>query len=161
MKIKQLALFVLFTILFSCKDDNDSISPYVQVEGKYLSSYVVSTPLGDIDYVHTLEFKSDGTLYGEDYATESGKDEILGYTRYYTGTYTIKNDILTLRFGDVTSMYYENDVLYLPKEDLRPSEGQGSTKNYSIHESYSQLTHLFICDSNVNCAPPEIYVKVD
>ncbi|WP_339699498.1 hypothetical protein [Algoriphagus aquimarinus] len=157
MKTKLLPLFALFVILFSCKDDEE-ISPNAKIEGKYVSSVEIETSGDKLDLVNTLEFNSDGTFYAENYTTETGKDEILGYRSYYNGTYSIIDGKVTLQWQDYYTMNFF-DIYYLPKADLTLSDGMDYSSNYDINENYTQLS--FICPPNAYCIASAPYVKIN
>ncbi|WP_339877135.1 hypothetical protein [uncultured Algoriphagus sp.] len=157
MKNKLLPFVALALIIFSCKDVEEP-SPNSQIEGKYVSTTEIERTGETLDLVNTIELNSDGTFYSENYTTEGGNDNILGYRSYYHGTYTIVDGKVTLRWQDNYGMNFF-DIYYLPKADLILTEGSDFYSDYLIQENYTQLS--FICPPNANCSPSIPYIKID
>ncbi len=157
MKTRLLPLIALAMLLLSCKDVAEP-SPKLRIEGKYVSTDEIETSGDELNLVNTLEFNSDGTFYAENYTTEVGKDEVLGYRSYYSGTYSILDDKVTLLWEDYYAMNIF-DIFYLPKADLTLSEGTGYSSEYDIEENFNQL--VFVCPPNAFCAPSIPYIKIN
>lgn len=153
----MLTLFALLLIIFSCKDD-DEISPNAKIEGKYVSTVEIEASVGKLDLVNTLDLKSDGTFYAENYTTEAGKDDILGYRSYFNGTYTIIGEKVTFEWKKSYTMNFY-DIYYMPKADLKLSDGNEFNAEYAIELDFTQLT--FICPPNAYCATSTPYVKIN
>ncbi|PZX56513.1 hypothetical protein [Algoriphagus chordae] len=157
MKTQLLPLIALLLILFSCKDVEEP-SPNSRIEGKYVSTVEIEMTGGKLDLVNTLNLKSDGTFYAENYTTEAGKDEILGYRSYFNGTYTIVDEKVTLEWKESYTMNFF-DIYYMPKADLTLSDGNEFIADYAIEEDYTQLS--FMCPPNAFCTSQEVYLKTN
>jgi hypothetical protein len=157
MKTQLFPLIALVLVIFSCKDV-EGPSPNSRIEGKYVSTVEIETTGGKLDLVNTLNLKSDGTFYAENYTTEAGKDEILGYRSYFNGTYTIVDEKVTLEWKESYTMNFF-DIYYMPKADLTLSGGNEFIADYAIELDFTQLS--FICPPNAYCTISTPYIKIN
>lgn len=159
MKTNLLSLFVLIVVISSCKDVEE-VSPNTRLEGVYEYKSEGNMGWGDnkFNFVNLLKFKSDGTVTGEEYTTEIGSDEILGYRGYFLGTYTISKGKVNISYDKSYNMGIA-DINYMAKEDLTLYEGTVNSVDYSIAADYSQLS--YICPPNAFCIAALIYNRMD
>lgn len=159
MKTNLLSLIVLIVVIFSCKDVEEP-SPNARLEGTYEYKSEGNMGWGDnkFNFVNLLKFKSDGTVSGEEYTTEIGSDEILGYRGYFLGTYTITDGKVTISYDKSYSMGIA-DINYMAKEELTLYEGTIYRVDYSIAADYSQLS--YICPPNAFCISAVVYDRMD
>lgn len=160
MKTKFLAFFLLTTFVFSCKDVEEP-SPDSRIEGTYEFTIEGNFGWEDKNYrlVNILQFKSDGTVNGENYTTEIGSDDILGYRGYFFGLYSISEGKVTISYDEAYRMGIE-DITYMPKESLTLMQNEGYSVDYFISDDYSRLSSSYSCQPNENCAMI-VYVRVD
>ena len=159
MKVRLFSSIALIGIFFSCKDVQEP-SPNNRIEGVY--EFVSEGNYGwgekKFNFVDLMEFNSDGTVTGEGYTTEIGSDEILGYRSYFSGTYSISGDIVTI---DYSKSYFMGiaDINYLPKEDLTLAQVTDNIGSFSILENYTEL--MSICPNNGACGTPISFLRVE
>lgn len=147
--MKQQLLFtaILLLTIFSCKND-DEINPNNKLEGKWEFKMEKVGNNYELDFVNTLEFKVDGTVYGEGYTINSGTDQILGYRYYFNGKYTVEDGKVIINQKETFQNIFM-DTFYSPKEDLIYLEEDMGSDSYLIKENYTKLQA--ICPPNANC----------
>ena len=147
--MKQNLLFtgLLLFFAFGCNKEDDII-PSNQLQGKYEFKLEKVGNNYEMDFVNTLDFKSDGTVYGEAFTTKAGTEEVLGYRYYFNGEYEIEDEKVTITS---TESFHNNlmDTFFAPKRDLVYEEGGMASEEYFIKDEFQTLQ--IICPANVNC----------
>ena len=147
MKQNLLVSGLLLFFAFGCSKEDDII-PTNQLEGKY---EFVMEKVGnnyELDFVNTLEFKADGSVYSEGFTTKTGTDEVLGYRFYFNGKYEIEDGKVSITGKEVFQNVFM-DTFYAPKNELIYLEEWLGSENYLIKEEFKELHN--ICPSNANC----------
>lgn len=153
MKFKLILVFLGTALLFSCKDEEVDMLP-VQAE---LGKYQMEVKGNTYDVINTIELKIEGNVIGYGIIKYSGKSEELGYNYYFTGDYTLKDDVISIsqesyfQTATPSQIFDARDMLVL----VQP--GSESTE-YAIKSNYTELH--FICPSNSFCLGEVIYKKV-
>lgn len=147
MKQKTLLVAMILFTLFSCKNDDD-INPNHSLEGKWEFKMEKVGNTNEFDLVNTLEFKANGTVYGEGYTTNTGSDRILGYRYYFNGKYKVEDGKVIINQRE-TFQNVMMDSFYSPKDDLIYLEEDMGSESYLIKENYKELQN--ICSINANC----------
>ncbi|EAZ83067.1 hypothetical protein ALPR1_12640 [Algoriphagus machipongonensis] len=160
LKTNLLAFILIATLIFSCKDVGEP-SPNSRIEGTYQHSLQGKFGWEDKEYryVNILKFKPDGTVNGENYTTEVGSDEILGYRGYFSGFYSISEGKVTISYDEIYRLDY-TDITYVAKESLSLIQNEDNSVEYFISEDFSKLFSSKSCQPNENCAI-FVYEKVD
>lgn len=155
MKSRIPTLFALIFILFSCKEDEE-LTPIAKLQGKY-ETPVAALGFAPYIYVNSLEFKSDGTVYGEGTTLNVKTKELLGYRYYSNGTYTVIDGIVTVKYQDFYDLGIA-DIEFMEKDKLMDNDGI-ETDDYAIQEDYTQLN--YICSTFPNCGILQLYTKIE
>lgn len=158
MKSRIPTLFALIFILFSCKEDEE-LTPSAKLQGKYESSAELPSSWGFTNYIYvnSLEFKSDGTVYGEGTTLNIETEELLGYRYYINGTYTVIDGIVTVKYQDFYSMGIA-DIEFMEKDKLMAIDDIENGV-YAIQEDYTQLNYM--CSTFPDCGIMQLYIKVE
>ncbi|MBN7816508.1 hypothetical protein [Algoriphagus pacificus] len=147
MKPQLLLLSILLLTVFSCKSEDD-INPENKILGLYEFKLEKVGNNYELDFVNTLDFKSDGTVYGEAFTTKAGTNEVLGYRYYFNGIYEIKNDKVSI--SDIESFHsIFMDTFYSPKSDLVNLDEGMAPEEYLIKDEFQTLQ--IVCPANANC----------
>ncbi len=147
MKQKLLLFPLMLFIVISCKNE-DEINPNSQLQGNWEYKLENVGNNYELDFVNTLEFKNDGTVYGEAFTTNSETDQILGYRYYFNGTYEIEDGKVIISEKETFQNVFM-DTFYVPKEELIYLEEDLGTESYLIIEDFTKLQ--IICPPNANC----------
>jgi hypothetical protein len=119
MKTKLLPLLALFFLLFSCQDDED-MTPNEKIAGKYVYAAEVLKASGDrFQYESNMRFEANGTVRGEEFVTKTESTEVLGYLSYFTGRYSIIDDLVSISYLEYSTLG-DQEKDYLPKSELVP-----------------------------------------
>ncbi|OOG77476.1 hypothetical protein [Algoriphagus sp. A40] len=158
MKAKLFPILLLLISLFGCNDEN--LSPEAKVRGSYESVFRGSGSwgFGLYDFVNTFHLRADGGFYREGVTKDAESGDLLGYTNYASGTYTISDGVVSLYYDEFYSMGIA-DIDFIPKEELTTYEIEGYFEQYAVSENYKQLES--ICPSNANCGAPQVYTRID
>ncbi|MBN3582271.1 hypothetical protein JYB64_07710 [Algoriphagus aestuarii] len=147
MKQKLLFIGLLLFFAFGCSKEDDII-PSNQLLGKY--EFIMENVGNnyELDFVNTLEFKIDGSVYGEGFTIKSGTDQVLGYRFYFNGKYEIEEGNVIISEKEVFQNMY-TDIFYAPKNEfIYLEEGMGS-ENYLIKSEFKELHS--ICPPYADC----------
>lgn len=157
MKTKLLPLLALFLIFFSCKEDEE-VTPVSKIQGSYESVIKIVDASGDeFNFVDRITLNLDGTASGEYYTSKVGSNDVLGYRGYFSGTYAILDQIVTISYEEYYFLQAEG-VSYLPKNELTKSEDVDQNVEYIVKKDYSELNYN--CPPNAYCVA-QPYFKVN
>ncbi|WP_296697900.1 hypothetical protein [Algoriphagus sp.] len=154
MKLKLLLAFLSITFFFSCKEEQMDISPAQLELGKYQLEVKGST----YDLINTIELKIEGNVIGSGIIKNSGESEDLGYNYYFTGKYTMKDDVISV-FQESYFQTASPSKLFDSREMLILVMAGSESSDFIIKSNYTEL-HL-ICPSNSLCVDQPIYKKVE
>lgn len=157
MKRILLLATVFITVLVSCKNEDDKLSPSQAVLGTYqLTEKDFSE---ELDFVRIIELKQGQKVVYQTTAREKGGSEDLGFVNYFEGDFTLENDVLILNFTKTFSLT-DPDITYVPKNELPEIERDyGFADRYTVSDDYMEL--FYVCPPNAFCTPPKPFEKIN
>lgn len=126
-----------------------------QVElGKYQMVMRGST----YDLINIIELKIGGNVIGSGIIKKSGESDDLGYNYYFTGKYTMEDDLISI-FQESYFQTASPSKLFDSREMLVLVKAGSESSDFVIKSNYTEL-HL-ICPSGTLCVDNPIYKKVE
>ncbi|WP_296697902.1 hypothetical protein [Algoriphagus sp.] len=157
MKNKILLLTLLLYTIFSCKNEDEKLSPGQSVLGKYQQTQRNSSE--EFDFVSIIELKAGGMAIYQGTVREKGGKVDLGFNFYYEGEFTLEEEIVVINYLDIY-LLNDPDISYVSKEELNQIEIEDAfSDRYRINENYDELS--YICPPNAFCIGESIFEKVD
>ncbi len=162
MKNAYYFLFFAVFLIISCKDDED---PQSFLNGTYEHAGT-NTETG-ISYVSQYIFQIDGTY--ERISLLRDGNQLLGYSFYSKGNYTLSGDDFTIQVGQMAGLNYEDHPEgYVERLDLLedysidPMESKGTLRQL---DRGKKLAILMECNDVIGfssmCIGEQVYEKVD
>jgi hypothetical protein len=154
MKLKPLLLFFVFVIVFSCKDKEGDMNPAQSELGKYQ----LRLNGDDFDMINTIELKVGGNVIASGIVQKPGESVDQGYNYYYTGTYTMKDDVISI-FQESYFQVAKAGQLFDSKDMLVLVQTRSASSDYKIQSNFSELQ--FICPTNAICLEEHIFRRIE
>ncbi len=154
MKLKLLLVFLGTAFLFSCQDDEKDIMPASPELGKYQMELKGNS----FDVINTIELKVGGNVLGSGIIQNPGESDDLGYNYYYTGTYTMKDDVISI-FQESYFQVAKVGQLFDSREMLVLVQTRSASSDYLIQSNFTELH--YICPPNGICLDEVIFRRID
>ncbi|MEN2282982.1 hypothetical protein AAGF08_12640 [Algoriphagus sp. SE2] len=154
MNLKLILLFLSIALIFSCKEEEMDMQPSKQELGKYQLEVKGNT----YDLINIIELKIGGNVIGAGIVKNPGGSEDLGYNYYFTGKYTMNDDVISI-FQESYFQTASPSKLFDARELLVLVQAGSESFDFAIKSNYTEL-HL-ICSSGNLCLDNPIYKKVD
>ena len=114
LRIILLAIFGVF-LLSSCQEQEKPIDNSTQVIGYWQDRHDIDEKM---QIIHYYTFFETGKFNGSIALVDADSNELLGYSRRSTGTYTLLNDQLSIQTTRVYAVPESSDSYYVPNEGL-------------------------------------------
>ncbi|MBN3582269.1 hypothetical protein JYB64_07700 [Algoriphagus aestuarii] len=152
--MKRTYLYFLFTTLFliSCSEEEKELDPGVAVLGKY----VLEIKGSSFDLINSIDLKPGGNVVGAGIIQKSQESDDLGYNYYFTGTYTIKEDVISI-FQESYFQVTEAGKLFEKRDQMTLVQTRSASSDYLIQSNFTELH--YICPPNSICMDEMIFVK--
>ncbi|HEY9197571.1 MAG TPA: hypothetical protein VIM77_14950 [Mucilaginibacter sp.] len=136
---------ILVAVFAACK--KEAASGEIEITGKWAKVLFKG--------IQQYEFKNGNQFEFDIIAADSVTKKVLGYSYKYTGTYSIKNNSLTIVN---MAAYINSKNSYGPVTELVPVNTPQSTINYtvSLNNKKNKLSLYFTCPPNADCVPSPI-----
>lgn len=147
MKIKLLLFLILSGLFYSCNQEHE-MGPVNELVGSYEFKMEHVGNHYELDFVNTLQFRSDGTVYGEGISKISGTDQQVGYRYYFYGSYKVEDG--NVHISETESFRLDDeDSFFAAKSDLVPKDGNQVWNQLLIKDHARQLQS--VCSTSANC----------
>jgi hypothetical protein len=154
MKLKPLLLFLVFVLAFSCKDKVGDMNPAESELGKYQ----LRLNGDDFDIINTIELKVQGNVIASGIVQNTGESVDQGYNYYYTGTYTMKDDVISI-FQESYFQVAKAGQLFDSKDMLVLVQTRSASSDYKIQSNFTELE--YICPPNAICLDDRIFRRIE
>ena len=152
MKLNSFYFLLLGTVLFSCIEEKKELDANVAVLGKYVFEIKGSS----FDLINSIDLKPGGNVVGSGIIQNSEESEDLGFNYYFTGTYTIEEDVISI-FQESYFQVGEAGKLFDNRDQLVLVQTRSASSDYLIQSNFTELH--YICPPNAICLDETIFVK--
>ena len=143
LRIILLAIFGVF-LLSSCQEQEKPIDNSTQLIGHWQDR----NDRENMQIIHRYTFLETGKFNGSIAFVDADSNELLGYSRRLSGTYTLLNDQLSIQ----TTIFYHiipesSDSYYVPKEGLVQQDNFSMEVKVEFSEEKMTWIYPFVGDS--------------
>ena len=154
LRIILLAIFGVF-LLSSCQEQEKPIDNSTQLIGHWQDR----NDRENMQIIHRYTFLETGKFNGSIALVDANSNELLGYSRRSTGTYTLLNDQLSIQTTMAYAVPESSDSYYVPKEGLVQLSDNFSME-VKVEFSEEKMTWIYSpCGELIQCIGSQVFER--